>query len=232
MALFRRGKAQDAPVEEAPATPQAPARTTGPFDRGEVDGIGERLDLGSLWLPGVDGMELRLEIDQTDGSVVGVSAVVGDSALQLQAFAAPRTLGVWDDIRDEIAESIRTAGGQADIVDGEFGSQIDARLPQYDATGQAVLAPVRFIGVDGSRWFLRGFLSGPAVTDEALARPLLDLFAGTVVVRGDQAMAPRELLPLRVPEQQGAPAPAPQDGPGGVQDLSPFERGPEITEVH
>jgi hypothetical protein len=57
----------------------------------------------------------------------------------------------------------------------------------------------------------------------------------TVVVRGDAAMAPRELLPLRLPqdltdaiEAQDAEAEGPQRS---ADDLNPFERGPEITEV-
>jgi hypothetical protein len=48
-----------------------------------------------------------------------------------------------------------------------------------------------------------------------------------VVVRGGEAMAPRELLPLRLPDAAAAPAPEPEGRP----PLDPFERGPEITEI-
>ena len=44
--------------------------------------------------------------------------MIGDSGVQLQAFAAPRTLGVWPDIRTEIADSITAQGGTANVVDG------------------------------------------------------------------------------------------------------------------
>lgn len=234
MALFRRGKSTD---EQASTDSPAVADTTaaepklhGPWDRDEVPGTEGRLDLGSLWLPGIEGMEIRLEIDQTNGQVVGVSVVVGESALQLQAFAAPRTLGIWDDIRDEIVESIRNTGGQAEVVEGPFGTQIAAALPQVGADGTAVMTPVVFVGVDGPRWFLRGFMSGPAVSDADLAGQLLGVFADTVVVRGTAAMAPRELLPLTLPED--APEqPAAPTGPTSAGDLNPLERGPEITEV-
>jgi hypothetical protein len=101
-----------------------------------------------------------------------------------------------------------------------------------------VFSPVRFIGVDGPRWFLRAVFSGPAAVDQDAASTLLDVVRATVVVRGDEAMAPRELLPLKLPEQ---PAPADEDavqdgssaqeGPS-VDDFKPFERGPEITEIH
>jgi hypothetical protein len=51
-----------------------------------------------------------------------------------------------------------------------------------------------------------------------------------VVVRGEAAMAPRELLPLRLPEQVAQEAADAEPG-GSADDLKPFERGPEITEV-
>jgi hypothetical protein len=60
------------------------------------------------------------------------------------------------------------------------------------------------------------------------AKRLEEVFRATVVVRGGEAMAPRELLPLRLPrdamEQQPAAPPA---RPG----LEILQRGPEITEI-
>jgi hypothetical protein len=106
----------------------------------------------------------------------------------------------------------------------------------------------RFVGVDGPRWFLRGVFNGPASHDHAAAEPLEDVLRSCVVVRGTDAMAPRDLLPLTLPAA-ATPAPAaaaaggvaadPEQadraedaGTGGRthDDLAPFERGPEITE--
>ena len=61
-----------------------------------------------------------------------------------------------------------------------------------------------------------------------------------MVDRGSQAMAPREQLPLRLPLQPGSesgpdtaePADAAAPTRRGFGQLRPFERGPEITEVH
>ena len=65
---------------------------------------------------------------------------------------------------------------------------------------------------------------------DAAAGELLDLFRSTIVVRGSDPMAPRELLPLSLP--QSAPEPAAGDTAADRDDtLNPFERGPEITEV-
>jgi Protein of unknown function (DUF3710) len=207
----------------------------GPFDRSEVDGLDGRLDLGSLWVTGVPGMELRLEVEQESQKVVGVTAVLGESAVQLQAFAAPRSDGIWLDIRQEIAASITGQGGTADLTSGPFGAELQARMPGQGPDGRTVFSPARFIGVDGPRWFLRAVLSGRAAIDEDAASVLLDVVRATVVVRGDEAMAPRELLALNLPDQ---PEPVVEhgadEGLGGpnLSDLKPFERGPEITEIH
>jgi hypothetical protein len=58
---------------------------------------------------------------------------------------------------------------------------------------------VRFIGVDGPRWFLRAVVGGKAVLDEKDAEVIYTMLRSVVVVRGETPMPPRELLPLRVP---------------------------------
>jgi Protein of unknown function (DUF3710) len=227
---------------EEPATPDPTPAQNGPFDRAEVDGLEGRLDLGALWMTGIEGMELRLEVEQESQSVVGVTAVLGESAVQLQAFAAPRTAGIWEDIRAEIAASITSQGGTADLTSGPLGPELQARMPGQAPDGRTVFSPARFVGVDGPRWFLRAVLSGRAAIDEDAASALLDVVRATVVVRGDEAMAPRELLTLKLPAQ-GDPAAqdsAAQDlaegepamAPPSMADLHPFDRGPEITEIH
>src|SRR3954462_10683400 len=91
--------------------------------------------------------------------------------------------------------------------------------------------PVRFIGVDGPRWFLRGVLSGAALEDPEQARVMETVFQHIVVVRGDDPVPPRELLELPPPAeaQQAMAAEAEaEEGEEGRPPLNPFERGPEI----
>ncbi len=228
----------DEPREPASAADdlQGPHGMRGPFDRAEVDGLDGRLDLGALWLTGTPGMELRLEIEQESQHVVGVTAVLGESAVQLQAFAAPRSEGIWDDIRTEIAASITSQGGTADETSGPFGAELLARMPGQGPDGRTVFSPARFLGVDGPRWFLRAVLSGRAAIDEDAASALLDVVRATVVVRGEEAMAPRELLTLKLPDQPDPDAHEAAEGEvaaaaPSLADLNPFERGPEITEI-
>jgi hypothetical protein len=201
---------------------------SGPFDAAEIDDTAGRLDLGALLLPGVPGMGLRLEVDRKTGKFTGVACAVEGSVLQVQAFAAPRTEGIWDEIRAEIEQSVGQQGGSADDVPGPFGRELLARLPVAGQDGRTSFRPARFLGVDGPRWFLRGVLTGRAAVDPEAATTLEFVFANTAVVRGDQARPPRDVLELQAPAQPGEPAPAPAQQPS----FDPLERGPEITEIH
>jgi hypothetical protein len=213
-------------------TAAAPAPTLGPWDAADVpDDDLARVDLGALQVPVDEGLEMRVDVQ--DQTVVAVTIVDGNSSMQVHAFAAPRSAGIWTEVRDEIAQSLREGGGQAEAAEGPFGAELRARVPapQENAPpGQPpVLQPMRFLGVDGPRWFLRGLLTGPAATDPVQAGRLLDAFRGTVVVRGGDAMAPRDMLPLRLPKDALAVGPDAEEPtrPG----LEMLERGPEITET-
>lgn len=201
----------------------------GPWDATDDVPEAERLDFGSLQVPVADGFEIQLNIAEDQGPLIVV--VRGDSSLQLQAFAAPKSGGLWDDVRQEIATAVGQAGGSSQEADGPFGRELRAQVPAEPGG----LQPIRFIGVDGPRWFLRGVITGPATRHPAAAAPFEELFAGVVVVRGDHPVPPRDLLEIQLPEaarqameQQLAEADPEQrfgDQP------NPFERGPEITET-
>nr|WP_307793738.1 DUF3710 domain-containing protein [Actinotalea soli] len=201
-------------------------RDRGPWDRAEVAERGRRVDLGALWVPGRDGMQLRMEVEKSSKIVTAAAVSLEGSALQLQVFAAPRTAGIWDEIRSEIAESVTKQGGSVDDLPGPFGRELLARLPVRTAEGRTGHRPARFIGYDGPRWFLRGVLTGRAAIEPSEAVALEEVFADTVVVRGGEPRAPRELLALTVPGSRAVPAPAPAATP------DPLTRGPEITEIH
>lgn len=236
MGLFgRRSRDADAPEVDEPEVDDldeldedAPARERGPWDVDEVPERGDRVDLGALWVPAREGMELRMELDKTSRVVTAVALVLHGSTLQLQAFAAPRSTGIWDEIRSEIAASVTRQGGTVDDLPGPFGRELLARLPVRTAEGRTGHRPVRFLGVDGPRWFLRGVVSGRAAVDTEKARELEAVFADVVVVRGDRPRAPRDLLALTVPGRtgtEGEPSPT-------TPSFDPLTRGPEITEVH
>lgn len=204
-------------------------RTEGPWDVSEVDNPADgRVSLGALWIPGRPGLEVRVEADPTTNVVIAVVLVMGTSALQVQPFAAPRSEGIWTDVRTEIKAGITKDGGTADEVEGPFGPELRTNLQVKGPDGRAQAQRGRFIGVDGPRWFLRGVLTGDAAVSDEAAAELLDLFRDVVVVRGADAMAPRDPIPLRLPTQVTEEDEADPDR----DSLRPFERGPEITEIH
>jgi hypothetical protein len=193
-----------------------------------VDELGQRLDLGSMWLPAVPGIQLRMELDKRTNKVTGVSVTLDGSSMQVQAFAAPKTTGIWDDIRSEIQQGIVASGGTADDVPGPLGRELMAQLPATSKTGKASVRPARFIGVDGSRWFLRGVITGKAAINEDAALPLEDFFSQIVVIRDGSPRPPRDLLTMTLPNQPKASALP--DAPAR-QSFDPLTRGPEITEI-
>jgi hypothetical protein len=220
----------DAAALAAPASDAT--RPSGPWDAEDApEDETPRIDLGAIHVPAPEGVELR--VDMQDQVVVNATLVQGPNALQIQAFAAPKSAGIWLDVRDEIAKSLQESGGSAELGDGPFGPELRARVPppppnEGGPPPGTPPQPLRFIGVDGPRWFLRGLLTGPAATDPNQARRLLDIFRGTVVHRGGDAMAPRDLLPLRLPKEAMQHQPEPEPSRPG---LEMFERGPEITEI-
>ncbi len=215
MALFRRSKNEpilDEEVEdvEAVVRPQ-PAEGRpgvdrdwdragdGPYDVSEWQDLDGRLDLGALRLPVAAGMQMRLDIEQGTGRVVGVTLGFGASQAQLQVFAAPRSLGLWDELRPEITRGLVDAGGAAEVVTGMLGKEIRARMPGRAQDGRVAFQPARFLGIDGPRWFLRVVVNGPAASDDEQLQKIIDFLRGVVVQRGEEPRPPREVLELTAP---------------------------------
>ena len=202
---------------------------TGPFDDAEKDTSSGYIDLGALRIAAAENLQLRLEVEERTKRVIAVTLDIKGSNLQLQAFAAPRSEGLWDEIRGQIAASVGSQGGTVEEREGEFGTELIAKLPAQTPDGRAGFRVARFVGVDGPRWFLRGVFGGPAAMDPALAEPMEQLFRNVVVVRGDHPLPPRELLQLRLPKDAGAPKQQPERPKTAPDD--PLRRGPEITHI-
>jgi hypothetical protein len=204
-------------------------RSAGPWDGAGEYPDSERIDFGSLLVPVRDGYDVQVFVSEEEG--ISVAVVHGDSGLQLQPFAAPRSAGLWHEVMPEIAEEVAKAGGQSSEQQGPFGPELVATVvPLGPDFADVPPQPLRFMGADGPRWFLRGLISGPAATDRQLALPFEEIFADVVVVRGDHAEPPRKPLEVRLPDE----ARQVLESQLAEQDpnlLNPFERGPEITET-
>lgn len=162
----------------------------GPHDVEEApdDGL-NRLDLGSVRVPVPDGAQLQVEMDQNK-AVRAVHVVTPMGQLTVNAYAAPKSGGLWREVSTELAEQLRGDGATVRTAKGEWGLELMAALGEVS---------LRFVGVDGPRWMLRGVVAGPPEVAEKSAHALHDLVRGTVVVRGTQPMPVRTPLPVELP---------------------------------
>ena len=203
--IFRRKAKNEEPgiADEAAEDATPEPRAEGPFDSTEVDAevleAEDRIDLGALVISGRPGMELRLQVDEQSGQVQAILLVLEDSALELSAFAAPKTSGIWTEVRREIAAEASRMGGTATETEGPFGTELVLVVPVEDPDGQIFSQTSRVIGVDGPRWLLRATVLGRAAVEPDAAPPMEETLRSTIVVRGSEPMAVRESLPLRLP---------------------------------
>ena len=218
----------------------------GPWDVEDenVPDYDEYLDMGSYYLPFLKGIELRVKANRATQQVLGTTITYGSSSVEIEAFAAPKTLGLWDDVRADLIE----ANKDAKEVEGVFGTEL--ALPVTVKGGRKVLT--RIVGVDGPRLMLRGIFSGKAATDPEgeEAKALNQFFADIVVERGDDPLAPRDLIPMHPPvapaERKAAKAAAeeaeqkteilgkpkgPFDSDQQVEVKTTLSRGPMFSEV-
>ncbi|MCY1140243.1 DUF3710 domain-containing protein [Actinoplanes sp. Pm04-4] len=209
-------RATDAPPSEAlqqslSAGDEPPRPDHGPWDSGQAPDDVQRLDLGSLLIPAVDGVEVRVQANP-DGAVEQIVLVDGESALQLGVFAAPRSEGIWNEVRAEIAEAMTADGVAPREVDGPYGVELSARVNTPEGP-----ADVRFVGVDGPRWMVRALYQGAAAADRNREGRLGEVLSGLVVVRDNEARPVREALPLRLPKEMTEQAQAEAEQEQGPQ---------------
>lgn len=187
----------DLPEKSAPED----RATAGPLDESEANPVRPYIDLGGVKILPRPDLHLRLEVEEATKRVVAVGLDYAGSTLQVQPFAAPRSNGLWHDIRGQIIDQIHKQGGTTRVVDGTFGPEVHAEVPAT-ANGQQGSRLARFIGVDGPRWFLRGVIAGEATVNPEASAQVEDLFRSIVVIRGNTPMPPRDLIPLHMPAGQ------------------------------
>ena len=180
--------------------------SAGPFDFSEVTFIGAYLNLGSILLPTKDGLQVKLEVEEPGQRVIAVTLEFDDSALQLQAFAAPKSEGLWHSIRLQLEASIVSQGGTVESRVGSLGPELLAKLPIVNESGTQIGTRFsRFVGVDGPKWFLRGVISGAAITDPKASADIEDLFRSVTIHRDATPLPPGDLLSLHLPGGTVAP---------------------------
>jgi hypothetical protein len=203
--MVRRRK-KDQPDEEIAAVPPVEAapdvRANGPWDVSErsPEGDASYIDLGALFVPARDEYTIQLPAEGEEGQIAAAVLVAGDSALELRAFAATRSGGLWDEVRDDLILEVTRLGGQSEQTTGPWGAELHVRVPVELPDGEEGFQPSRIVGVEGPRWLLRGTFLGEAALNPSDEGALVEAFRDVIVVRGDEARIPREALMLTLPD--------------------------------
>jgi Protein of unknown function (DUF3710) len=205
MAFGKRKSGEDETVSPEPADAPAAAAVgggdddlEGPFDIEDFDdeavaGQG-RHDLGAVLIPQNDAAELAVEVNQ-QGVPTMVWMVTPNGRYNVTAYAAPKTGSLWREVATEVADSLRKETSQVSIEDGPWGREVVGLM-----TNGPEPVVMRFIGVDGYRWMIRGAAVGAPDNAAAIANELRTALADTVVRRGDTPQPVRNMLPLQLSE--------------------------------
>jgi hypothetical protein len=173
----------------------------GPFDISDVRDPRPFIDFGSLRVIPRPDIHIKAEVEESEGNVVAITIDFKGSSLQLQAFAAPKTTGLWNEVREQLKTNFNSQGSPVEERLGSFGPELVASIVD---TGLGIKFAgrkiARFVGVDGPRWFLRGIITGPAATEPVSAFDMDEIFRGVIVNRGNDPIPPRDLLPLSMPD--------------------------------
>lgn len=173
-------------------------RRRGPYDVSEVnvdevtgnsDNYGI-IDLQSIILSLPQDAEVQVEVQEDTVSNLHLVLPVG--RITVSAYAAPKSAGQWRNVAAELADSLKEDEAEVSVEMGHWGREV---------VGKTSNAVVRFIGVDGPRWMLRGVGVGDPQKEEELSEALREVFRKTIVRRGREAMPVREALPIKLPAE-------------------------------
>ncbi|MEY4409368.1 MAG: hypothetical protein RLZ65_705 [Actinomycetota bacterium] len=170
----------------------------GPFDIEEIGVLTPYLDFGSLRISPMAGVTIKADVDDQSKRIVSLSLELDGHRLQVQAFAATKSDGLWEYTMNAIAKGIAEQNGLAEVIQGVLGPELRVQTSVTE-NGNRFLRESRFIGVDGPRWFLRGVLTGPEIYQPDTYLKLIGLYRSVAVNRGDSALPPGELLPITLP---------------------------------
>jgi len=170
----------------------------GPFDIEDFDdpetALVGRHDLGAVLIPENEAAELAVEVNQ-QGVPTMAWMVTSNGRYNVTAYAAPKAGGLWREVVTEVADSLRNESAEVSIQDGPWGREVVGHM-----TNGPEPVVMRFIGVDGYRWMVRGAAVGSPENAEAIARDLRNALSDTVVKRGDTPQPVRNMLPLQLSE--------------------------------
>ena len=183
----------------------------GPFDLSEVANLENLIDFGAIKLPNVNrNLSIKVELEEDTRRLVALTLQTQGSMLQVSLFSAPKNNAVWQEVLEVLTSSLESQKAQVDSVIGNFGRELLVTMQVPNQAGENVLQQIRFVGVDGPRWLLRGSITGLALNNLTEQAEIERIFRSIIVDRGAEALPPRELVPLTMPPGNIAPPARPQ----------------------
>ena len=184
----RKKKTHDDEIDEVEALPRLSDEDAdiwsepGPRNYGDVDTSEGYVDMGAILFPARPGMQLRTQVADDGTTVLQILVVLGNSGIQMSVAAAPRSGGVWDELRDEIRSGFEKQD-----------------MPMQMPDGRSATSRMRILGREGDRWFARIDIIGPAAADADAGLEIEKVIDRIVVRRDEHPRTRLELLPVRLP---------------------------------
>lgn len=183
----------------------------GPLDLAEVASLENVIDFGALKLPNLNrNLAIKVELEEDTRRLVALTLQTQGSMLQISLFSAPKNSPVWHEVLEVLVSSLESQGANVEPVIGSFGRELMVSMQIPSEDGNSVQQQIRFIGVDGPRWLLRGSITGEALSNLSEQAEVERIFRSIIVDRGAEALPPRELVPLTMPPGNIAPPARPQ----------------------
>ena len=101
----------------------------GPRNYKDVDTSEGYVDMGAILLPSRPGMQLRTQVADDGTTVLQILVVLGNSGIQMSVAAAPRSGGVWDELRDEIRAGFEKQGAKVADIRTRYGAELLVDMP-------------------------------------------------------------------------------------------------------
>ena len=125
----------------------------GPRNYEDVDTSEGYVDMGAILLPSRPGMQLRTQVADDGTTVLQILVVLGNSGIQMSVAAAPRSGGVWDELRDEIRAGFEKQGARVADIRTRYGAELLVDMPMKMPDGRSATSRMRILGREGDRWF-------------------------------------------------------------------------------
>lgn len=168
----------------------------GPRSFEDVDATIGYLDHGALRIPAIHGMRVEPLGTLNQGVAPGIRLTIGTSLVEVEVYAAPKSGGVWDTMRQSLRDLADHHGAHVEEKRTRYGIEHLITIPVTMPDGGKGQTYVREIGHEGPRWVSRIKILGQAAVDPQMGVEFEKLIDRIVVVRGAEPRARLEILPV------------------------------------